>query len=86
MMPHVMPNKVSILMDVEPILTRIGPVVVVLVGYLLARGIVDRDTYDLVVALAGVLIGGGAITTARSASVPLASLHKPDDTGPPPLI
>jgi hypothetical protein len=66
-----MSGKLSAWIDAEPVLTRIGPVVVAVVAYLLAKGIVTADTYDLVVALASAILGGGALGATRSAVTPL---------------
>jgi len=50
----------------EPIATRVGPVVLLIVGYLVTKGVVDEATEELIVGIAGLLFGGGALLTARA--------------------
>jgi hypothetical protein len=64
----------------EPIAARVGPAVVLLAGYLLARGVIDTDTADLVVALVGLVAGSGAVVGARALVTPLSKLlRRPED-------
>jgi hypothetical protein len=64
----------------EPIATRVGPAVVLVAGYLLARGVIDADTADLIVALVALVAGGGAVLGARALVSPLSKLLRgPDD-------
>lgn len=58
----------------EPIATRIGPVVVLLVGYLVTKGVIDEATQELVIGIAAALLGGGALLAARAKVSPLAKL------------
>lgn len=60
--------------DAEPVLTRVGPVVLAVVAYLVARGLIDQDTADLFVALAGAVVGGGAVVGTRAAVTPTVKL------------
>lgn len=58
----------------EPVATRVGPVVALIAGYLLYKGVIDAATEDLVIGIAGVLFGGTALLSARSTVLPLAKL------------
>lgn len=61
-----MKNSITSLLDSEPVLTRVGPVVLAIVGYLVAKGMVDEDTANLIVALAVAVVGSGAMVSARA--------------------
>ncbi|WP_280455634.1 hypothetical protein [Nocardia brasiliensis] len=50
----------------EPLATRVGPVVVLVVGYLVSKGFVDHATEDLIIGIAAAILGGGALVTARA--------------------
>ena len=63
-------NRIMELLASEPILTRVGPVVGAIAIYLVARGVIDKDTANLFVALAVAVLGGGAAYGARAASSP----------------
>lgn len=65
----------------EPVATRVGPAVLVIVGYLLYKGTIDQNTATLMVGLVGAIFGVGGIAAARAAVVPLAKLVS---TNPPP--
>lgn len=69
-----MKNSIMSLLDSEPVLTRVGPIVLAVVLYLVAKGILDQDTADLFVAVAGAVVGGGAVVGARAAVTPAAKL------------
>lgn len=58
----------------EPIATRVGPVVALIAGYLLYKGVIDAATEELVIGIVGVLLGGSALVSARSTVFPLAKL------------
>lgn len=58
----------------EPIATRVGPVVVLVAGYLVYKGIIDATTEELIVGVAAVLLGGGALASARATVYPFAKL------------
>lgn len=57
--------------DSEPIRTRVYPVLVPLVGYLAARGVLDSDTASLVLALVAAVVGGVAIEAGRARVSPI---------------
>ncbi len=59
-------KKILALLDSEPIITRIGPLLGLIVVYLFARGAMDRDTYDLLSGIATLLLGSGGILGARA--------------------
>lgn len=61
-----MKNSIMSLLDSEPVLTRIGPVVLAIVGYLVTKGLLDQDTANFLVALAVAVVGSGALVSARS--------------------
>jgi len=52
--------------DEEPIATRVGPIVALVAGYLVYRGVIDTQTQELVVGIAAILFGGTAVAAARS--------------------
>lgn len=58
----------------EPIATRIGPVVVLIAGYLVTKGVIDEVTEELVIGIVGFLFGGGALLAARAKVSPLSKL------------
>ena len=58
----------------EPVLTRIGPAIALLAGYLVTRGVLDGDTGQLIAALVTVLGGGGALAAARGLVTPMSRL------------
>lgn len=68
-----MSNVVSWI-ESEPVLTRVGPAVLLIVGFLVARGVIDRDTYDMVLGVVGLILGGGGLAGARAAVTPTAKL------------
>lgn len=51
----------------EPVITRIGPVIALLATYLVARGLLDSDTGQLIVGIIGAIGGSGLLVSARSA-------------------
>lgn len=58
----------------EPIATRLGPVIVLVAGYLVYKGIIDATTQELIIGVAAALLGGGALASARASVSPLAKL------------
>ncbi|MFI6215624.1 hypothetical protein ACIBCD_26835 [Nocardia brasiliensis] len=50
----------------EPLAARVGPVVVLVVAYLVSKGFVDHATEDLIIGIAMAILGGGALVTARA--------------------
>lgn len=74
-------DKVLSWLDSEPVATRVGPVVLLIVGYLLTKGTVDQDTTDLVLGIVAAILGVGGVAAARGAVIPIASLAVPE---PPP--
>ncbi len=58
----------------EPIATRVGPIVVLVAGYLVYRGVIDAQTQELIVGIAAVLFGGTAVAAARSKVFATANL------------
>jgi hypothetical protein len=71
-------NRVTNWLDSEPVITRVGPVVLLIVGYLLVKGGIDQDTSDLVLGIVGIILGSGVVVSARAAVTPMAKLLKPD--------
>uniref|UniRef100_UPI003F499019 hypothetical protein n=1 Tax=Nocardia suismassiliense TaxID=2077092 RepID=UPI003F499019 len=63
------------LLDGEPVATRIGPAGVLIVGYLVTRGVLDGDTAQLIAALVAILLGGGTIAAARALVTPVPKRH-----------
>lgn len=66
-------------MDSEPVITRIGPIITLIVGYLFVRGAIDRDTLDFITAIATLLLGSGGIVGARKLVTPTIKL--PEQSG-----
>ncbi|MEV6258091.1 hypothetical protein AB0L97_33035 [Nocardia sp. NPDC051911] len=66
-----MTSRAAAWLEGEPVITRVGPVIGVIVVYLAAKGVLDQDTADLVTAIVGVLLGGGAIVGTRAAVTPV---------------
>ncbi|WP_342800963.1 hypothetical protein [Nocardia sp. No.11] len=50
----------------EPVAVRLAPVLIAVVGYLVARGWIDNQLAELLVALVVAVLGGGAIVGARA--------------------
>lgn len=63
-------NRIMDLLDSEPVLTRVGPVVGAIAVYLVAKGVVDQDTANLLVGLAVAVVGSGAAFSARELVTP----------------
>lgn len=74
-------NKILSWINSEPVITRVGPAVLLIVGFLVARGIIDHSTYDMVLGVVGLLLGGGGVIGARAAVTPLAKLDPTDPAG-----
>ncbi|AHH16598.1 hypothetical protein NONO_c17980 [Nocardia nova SH22a] len=62
----------------EPIATRLGPVIVAFVAYLVARGVVSSDDIDQIAAIVAALGGVGGIFGARALVKPMAKLPPGD--------
>lgn len=60
-------NGVVSWIEHQPILVRIAPVLAALVAYMFARGIIDGDTANLVIAIVGALAGTGGVASAHAA-------------------
>ncbi|MEV0367500.1 hypothetical protein [Nocardia fusca] len=58
----------------EPVAVRVGPIVVLVAGYLVYKGIIDATTEELIIGVAAALLGGGALVSARASVSPLAKL------------
>ncbi|MBF6363220.1 hypothetical protein IU447_24190 [Nocardia farcinica] len=58
----------------EPVATRVGPLIVLIAGYLVYRGVIDETTQELIIGIAAILLGGGAVAVARAKVSPLAKL------------
>jgi hypothetical protein len=69
-----MVDKVLSWIESEPVITRVGPTIGLIVVYLFAKGLIDRDTYDLVSGVLALLLGTGGVAGARAAVVPTAKL------------
>lgn len=54
----------------EPVITRVGPVIVLVAAFLAARGLLDGSTVELIVGIVAALGGGGALITARGKVTP----------------
>ena len=50
----------------EPVAVRLLPVLLAIVAYLVARGTIDDQFGELLVALAVAVLGGGAVVGARA--------------------
>jgi len=73
--------RVLALLDSEPVRTRLYPVVVILIGYLVTRGVLDNDTANLVASIAAAILGVGAVEATRVAVVPKAMMPPKFDKG-----
>jgi len=58
----------------EPVRTILYPLVVILFGVLVTRGIIDSSTAGILAAVVAALLGVTATETARAKVVPLAKL------------
>lgn len=67
-------------LEQEPILTRVGPVAIALIGYLAAKGFVDNDTADLILAIVAALVGGVGLVSARGLVTPTYKLDSDEAT------
>lgn len=56
----------------EPLLARVGPVVLAVAAYLLAKGTLDKETADLITAIVVAVGGGGALMLARDRVTPVS--------------
>lgn len=59
-------NEIRAWLAREPLLTRVGPVVLAVSAYLLAKGTLDQETADLITAVVLAFGGGGALMFARA--------------------
>lgn len=56
----------------EPVRTAIYPMIVLIVAYLVQRGIVDSSTRDFVLALTALALGAAGVEAARAKVSPVA--------------
>jgi hypothetical protein len=70
-------DKVLSWIESEPVITRVGSVGGLIVGFLFVRGLIARDTYDLAIAVSTLLLGTGGIAGARAAVTPTIKLLQP---------
>ncbi|MGV9742883.1 hypothetical protein [Nocardia farcinica] len=59
-------NRIKALVATEPILTRLTPVLGLLAVYLIGKYVADAELADLLLGIAAVVLGGGAMASARS--------------------
>lgn len=59
-------NRLVELAAREPVAVRLVPALLAIVGYLVARGTIDNQFGELLVALIVAVLGGGAIVGARA--------------------
>lgn len=57
----------------EPVAVRLVPALLAIVAYLVARGTIDDQLGELLVALVVALLGGGAIAGARARVTPVST-------------
>lgn len=69
-----MKNWITALLGNEPLVAAVGPVVILVAGYLLARGWLDSDTAQLIIGVVTAIGGGGAVLGARALVTPTAKL------------
>lgn len=63
-------DSVNRLVTNEPLLTRVGPVLLAVVAYLATKAYIDTDTANLITAVLAALIGGTGLVTARALVTP----------------
>jgi hypothetical protein len=56
---------VTNILESEPVRTKVYPLLVLVVGYLLTKGILDGATVDFILAGMATLVGVGGIESAR---------------------
>lgn len=69
-----MKNWIATLLGDEPVIASIGPVIILVAGYLFARGWLDSDTAQLIIGVVTAIGGGGAVLGARTLVTPTAKL------------
>ncbi|MFC4124947.1 hypothetical protein [Nocardia rhizosphaerae] len=57
----------------EPVAVRLTPVLLAVVAYLVARGTIDDQLAELLVAVVVAVLGGGAIAGARARVTPASA-------------
>lgn len=60
----------------EPVRAALYPIIALIVGFLVARGVVDGETGAFVLALAALILGALGVEVARSKVSPV---DKPDE-------
>lgn len=70
----------------EPLATRIGPALLLVVGYLVTRGVIDDDLGQLIAAVVTVLVGGTALAAARALVTPMSKLYSDERRGVDPEL
>jgi len=65
-------NAITKVLNSEPILTRMSPVLGLLAIYLIGKYVTDADLANLLLGIATIVLGGGAMVTARAKVRPLA--------------
>jgi hypothetical protein len=70
----------------EPLATRVGPALLLIVGYLVTRGVLDEDLGQLIAAVVTVLIGGTALAAARALVTPMSKLYSDERRGVDPEL
>lgn len=61
------------ILDSEPVRTKVYPLLVLIVGYLLVKGWVDSETSDFVLAALATLFGTVGVEKARASVKPWPS-------------
>ncbi|WP_327100076.1 hypothetical protein OIE68_15630 [Nocardia vinacea] len=64
-------DSIRIWLAGEPLAARVGPALLLIVGYLVTRGVVDNDLGQLIAAVVTVLLGGGAVAATRALVTPV---------------
>ncbi|MGY2019408.1 hypothetical protein [Nocardia gipuzkoensis] len=70
----------------EPLATRVGPALLLIVGYLVTRGVIDGDLGQLIAAVVTVLVGGSALAAARALVTPMSKLYSDEHRGVDPAL
>ncbi|WP_280410678.1 hypothetical protein [Nocardia asiatica] len=70
----------------EPLATRVGPALLLIVGYLVTRGVIDDDLGQLIAAVVTLLLGGGALAAARALVTPMSKLYSDEHRGVDPAL
>jgi hypothetical protein len=70
----------------EPLASRVGPALLLVVGYLVTRGVIDNDLGQLIAAVVTILIGGSALAAARALVTPMSKLYSDEHRGVDPEL